>query len=92
MIVWSRCSKYNLIPLLLDLARSAIKEKILRIVLSTYRNLIQKAPKPTLPALLIAKVLPFVKTLQGRKFGDEEIKEDVDFLVEELTKSFEGLT
>ncbi|GAA5913427.1 H(+)-transporting V1 sector ATPase subunit H [Sporobolomyces salmoneus] len=85
-------SKYNLIPLLLDLARSAIKEKILRIVLSTYRNLIIKAPKQTLPALLIAKVLPFVKTLQGRKFGDEEIKEDVDFLVEELTKSFEGLT
>ncbi|GAA5950009.1 hypothetical protein JCM3765_004163 [Sporobolomyces pararoseus] len=85
-------SKYNLIPLLLDLARSAIKEKILRIVLSTYRNLITKAPKQTLPALLISKVLPFVKTLQGRKFGDEEIKEDVDFLVEELTKSFEGLT
>ncbi|GAA5825560.1 hypothetical protein JCM5353_002340 [Sporobolomyces roseus] len=85
-------SKYNLIPLLLDLARSAIKEKILRIVLSTYRNLITKAPKQTLPALLISKVLPFVKTLQGRKFGDEEIKEDVEFLIEELTKSFEGLT
>ncbi|GAA6010502.1 hypothetical protein JCM11491_006969 [Sporobolomyces phaffii] len=85
-------TKYNLIPLLLDLARSAIKEKILRIVLSTYRNLIVKAPKQTLPALLIAKVLPFVKTLQGRKFGDEEIKEDVDFLIQELTQSFEGLT
>ncbi|GAA5929733.1 H(+)-transporting V1 sector ATPase subunit H [Sporobolomyces koalae] len=85
-------TKYNLIPLLLDLARAAIKEKILRIVLSTYRNLIYKAPKQNLPALLIAKVLPFVKTLQGRKFGDEEIKEDVEFLVEELTKSSEGLT
>ena len=54
--------------------------------------MITKAPKQTLPALLISKVLPFVKTLQGRKFGDEEIKEDVEFLIEELTKSFEGLT
>ncbi|GAA6061538.1 hypothetical protein JCM10212_002745 [Sporobolomyces blumeae] len=85
-------SKYNLIPLLLDLARAALKEKILRIVLSTFRNLIELKPRENLPAMLIAKVLPWVKSLQGRKFGDEEIRVDVEFLSEELNKSFEGLT
>ncbi|GAA5852102.1 hypothetical protein JCM8547_000157 [Rhodosporidiobolus lusitaniae] len=83
---------YNLIPLLLTVAQSALKEKILRVVVATFRNLIVKAPKQNLAPMLIAKVLPFVQTLQGRKFADEEVKEDVDFLVEELKKSFEGLT
>ncbi|CEQ40858.1 SPOSA6832_02514, partial [Sporobolomyces salmonicolor] len=85
-------SKYALIPLLVDLARGAIKEKILRVVVAAFRNLVVKAPKETLSAMLVAKVLPFVQSLQGRKFSDEEIREDVDFLVEELKKSFEGLT
>ncbi|GAA5861771.1 hypothetical protein JCM1840_005261 [Sporobolomyces johnsonii] len=85
-------SKYALIPLLIDLARGAIKEKIIRVVVAAFRNLVVKAPKETLSAMLVAKVLPFVQSLQGRKFGDEEIREDVDFLVDELKKSFEGLT
>lgn len=85
-------SRYNVVPLLLDLAKQAIKEKIVRIVVSTFRNLIAKAPKQNLAAMLTAKVLPWLKTLQGRKFGDEDIKEDVDFLVDELKTSFEGMT
>lgn len=84
--------KYNIIPLLADLARHAIKEKVIRVVVSSFRNLVTKAPQKNLPAMLVAKLLPFVKTLQTRKFADEEIKEDVDFLVDELKNSFEGLT
>ncbi|KAK4053341.1 H(+)-transporting V1 sector ATPase subunit H [Microbotryomycetes sp. JL221] len=84
--------KYNIIPLLTDMAKQALKEKVIRIVLSTLRNLITKSPESNLPAMLINKLLPFVKTLQTRKWSDDEVKEDVDFLVQELTKSFEGLT
>ncbi|GAA5916473.1 hypothetical protein JCM6882_006470 [Rhodosporidiobolus microsporus] len=83
---------YNLIPSLLDLSKHALKEKIIRVVVASFRNLVVKAPKQNLAPMLIAKVLPYVQTLQGRKFADEEIKEDVDFLAEELKKSFEGLT
>lgn len=42
--------------------------------------------------MLVAKLLPFVQSLATRKWSDEEIKEDIDFMVEELKKSFEGLT
>ncbi|GAA5831556.1 hypothetical protein JCM11251_000747 [Rhodosporidiobolus azoricus] len=83
---------YNLIPLLLELSKHALKEKIIRVVIASFRNLVTKAPKQNLAPMLIAKVLPYAQTLQGRKFADEEIKEDVDFLVEELKRSFEGLT
>lgn len=85
-------SKYNIIPLLSDLARQAVKEKVIRIVVAAFRNLITKAPEQNLAAMLVAKLLPFVKTLQSRKWSDDEIKEDVDFLVDELKNSFEGLT
>ncbi|KPV72809.1 uncharacterized protein RHOBADRAFT_17772 [Rhodotorula graminis WP1] len=85
-------AQYNLIPLLLDVSKRAIKEKVIRVALASFRNLVTKAPKANLAPMLVAKVLPYVQTLQGRKFSDDEIKDDVDFLVDELKSSFAGLT
>lgn len=42
--------------------------------------------------MLVAKLLPFIKNLSTRKWSDEEIVEDIDFLKDELTKNFESLT
>lgn len=81
-----------MIPLLTDLARNAVKEKVIRVVVATFRNLVVKAPAANLAAMLVAKLLPFVQSLASRKWSDEEIKEDIDFLVDELKQSFEGLT
>ncbi|KWU42070.1 ATPase, V1 complex, subunit H [Rhodotorula sp. JG-1b] len=86
-------ARYNLIPLLLDLAKQAIKEKILRVVVSTFRNLVTRAPKQNLAPMLVAKVLPWIQqSMQGRMFSDDEIKDDVDFLANELKSSFDGMT
>ncbi|GAA5856624.1 hypothetical protein JCM9279_006010 [Rhodotorula babjevae] len=85
-------AQHNLIPLLLDVSKRAIKEKVIRVALASFRNLVTKAPKANLAPMLVAKVLPYVQTLQGRKFSDDEIKDDVDFLVDELKSSFAGLT
>jgi V-type H+-transporting ATPase subunit H len=56
------------------------------------QNLVAKAPAENLPAMLVAKLLPFVKNLAGRKWSDEEIMEDIIFLRDELTTNFESLT
>ncbi|KAK4699513.1 V-type H+-transporting ATPase subunit H, partial [Phenoliferia sp. Uapishka_3] len=85
-------SNYNLIPLLADVARNAVKEKVIRVVVAIFRNLVVKAPKENLAAMLVAKLLPFVQSLAGRKWSDDEMKEDIEFLVDELKKSFDGLT
>ncbi|GAA5988701.1 hypothetical protein JCM10908_003681 [Rhodotorula pacifica] len=86
-------ARYNLLPLLLELAKQAIKEKILRVVVSTFRNLVTRAPKQNLAPMLVAKVLPWIQqSMQGRMFSDEEIKDDVEFLAEELKSSFDGMT
>lgn len=42
--------------------------------------------------MLVAKLLPYVKNLSTRKWSDEEIVEDIEFLKGELTTNFESLT
>ena len=42
--------------------------------------------------MLVAQLLPFVKNLATRKWSDEDILEDVQFLKDELEARFESLT
>jgi len=42
--------------------------------------------------MLVAQLLPFVKNLSQRKWSDEDIGGDVQFLKEELTTHFQNLT
>ncbi|KAG6910921.1 hypothetical protein DXG01_006604 [Tephrocybe rancida] len=84
--------KYDVIPLLVDVAQGAVKEKVIRVVVATFRNLVFKAPAANLPAMLVAKLLPFVKNLCTRKWQDEDILEDIQYLRDELNTNFQSLT
>ncbi|EIN07746.1 ATPase V1 complex subunit H [Punctularia strigosozonata HHB-11173 SS5] len=84
--------KYDVIPLLTDVAQNAVKEKVIRVVVATFRNLVTKAPSANLPAMLVAQLLPFAKNLSTRKWTDEDIAEDVAFLRDELNARFQSLT
>ncbi|KAF9646849.1 ARM repeat-containing protein [Thelephora ganbajun] len=42
--------------------------------------------------MLVAQLLPFIKSLSTRKWSDEDIVEDVQFLRDELSARFESLT
>jgi hypothetical protein len=56
------------------------------------QNLVTKAPSANLPAMLVAKLLPFVKHLCTRKWSDEDVIEDVQFLQDVLNENFQSLT
>jgi V-type H+-transporting ATPase subunit H len=56
------------------------------------QNLVTKAPSANLPAMLVAQLLPFVKNLCTRKWSDEDVIEDVNFLRDELNANFQSLT
>ncbi|KJA27303.1 hypothetical protein HYPSUDRAFT_1097962 [Hypholoma sublateritium FD-334 SS-4] len=84
--------KYDIIPTLVEVAQNAMKEKVIRVIVATFRNLVTKAPKENLPAMLVSQVLPFVKNLASRKWSDEDILEDVQFLKDELNARFQSLT
>ncbi|CAG8493714.1 1071_t:CDS:10 [Dentiscutata heterogama] len=84
--------KYDLIPTLINIAKSVIKEKIIRIIIRTFRNLVEKAPEANLPAMLVAKLLNFCENLSVRKWSDSEIVEDIEFLKAQLQENFHSLT
>ncbi|PAV24369.1 ATPase V1 complex subunit H [Pyrrhoderma noxium] len=84
--------KYDIIPLLTDVAQAAVKEKVIRVIVATFRNLVTKAPSQNLPSMLVAQLLPFAKSLCTRKWTDEDIVEDVQFLRDELKANFDSLT
>ncbi|EKM82868.1 hypothetical protein AGABI1DRAFT_118298 [Agaricus bisporus var. burnettii JB137-S8] len=83
--------KYDVIPVLVEVAKTA-KEKVIRVIVAAFRNLVTKAPEANLPAMLVGQLLPFARHLSQRKFSDEDILEDVQFLKEELTVHFQNLT
>jgi V-type H+-transporting ATPase subunit H len=41
--------------------------------------------------MLVARLLPFVKNVCSRKWSDEDIIEDIQFLRDELTANFQSL-
>ncbi|KAI0670643.1 ATPase V1 complex subunit H [Trametes maxima] len=84
--------RFDIIPLLVDVAQGAAKEKVIRVIVATFRNLVSKAPQANLPAMLVAQLLPFAKNLSSRKWTDEDIVEDIQFLRDELSARFESLT
>ncbi|KIK63759.1 hypothetical protein GYMLUDRAFT_450965 [Collybiopsis luxurians FD-317 M1] len=84
--------KFDIIPLLTDVAQNAVKEKVIRVIVATFRNLVSKAPSANLPAMLVAQLLPYAKNLCGRKWTDEDIVEDVQYLRDELSANFQSLT
>ncbi|OLL25566.1 V-type proton ATPase subunit H [Neolecta irregularis DAH-3] len=84
--------KYDVVLLLSDILKSAIKEKITRVALAIFRNLIKNAPEENLLAMLVARVLDLTNNLAKRKWSDTEIIEDLQFINEELTCNFEQLT
>lgn len=105
---------YGFIPLLVELARVAVKEKVVRVVLATFRvssiqsysmselhtltmifiqNLTTLAPEANLPAMLSAKLLPYLQSVSNsRRWQDEEVKEDASVLKEQLQSLRKGLT
>lgn len=42
--------------------------------------------------MFVVRLLPFVQSLGERKWSDEDIVEDIDYLKEELKSRLEGLT
>ncbi|KAF8556913.1 ARM repeat-containing protein [Imleria badia] len=69
--------KCDIIPLLISV-EAAAKEKVIRVTVATFR--------------LCSQLLPFSKNLSARKFSDEDILEDVQFVWGELERNFESLT
>ncbi|XP_054157872.1 V-type proton ATPase subunit H-like [Oppia nitens] len=95
----TKMNKYNIIPVLADILSEAVKEKVTRMTLATFRNLIEKPidtdiSRDNAITMVQCKVLKQLEILQqsGQKFDDPDIKDDIDFLTERLLASVQDLS
>ena len=93
-VLAERMGRYNVIPVLADILSDSVKEKVTRIILATFVNMIKKPEEPSIAkdnaiTMVQRKVLKQLEILQqsGQKFEDPDILEDIEFLTETLQAS-----
>ncbi|XP_064870277.1 V-type proton ATPase subunit H-like [Oncorhynchus nerka] len=89
--------RYNVVPALSDILQESVKEKVTRIILAAFRNLLEKsADRETRQeyalAMIQCKVLKQLENLDQQKYDDEDITEDLKFLLESLGESVQDLS
>jgi len=89
-----RIGENNVIPVMADILRTSQKEKVTRIIIATFRNLLEKPEqsKNACVALIQSKLLPVFNVLTNKTWGDEDIKEDLEFISEKLSHSVRDLS
>ncbi|XP_022129725.1 V-type proton ATPase subunit H isoform X1 [Pieris rapae] len=92
-----KMNKFNAIPILADILSDSVKEKVTRIVLAVFRNLIEKpedhqVAKEHCIAMVQCKVLKQLFILEQKRSDDEDIMNDVEFLNERLQASVQDLS
>ncbi|XP_021932780.1 V-type proton ATPase subunit H isoform X3 [Zootermopsis nevadensis] len=92
-----KMNKFSVIPILADILSDSVKEKVTRIILAVFRNLIEKPEESTVSkehciAMVQCKVLKQLSILEQRKFDDEDIVADIEFLNEKLQASVQDLS
>lgn len=80
-----------------SILNDSAKEKVTRIILAVYRNLIEKPTDPNVAkehciAMVQCKVLKQLSILEQRRFDDEDITGDVEYLTEKLQSSVQDLS
>ncbi|XP_037957444.1 V-type proton ATPase subunit H isoform X3 [Teleopsis dalmanni] len=93
----TKMNKFSVIPILADILNDCAKEKVTRIILAVFRNLIEKPTDPQVAkehciAMVQCKVLKQLSIFEQRRFDDEDITADVEFLTEKLQNSVQDLS
>ncbi|XP_072808081.1 V-type proton ATPase subunit H isoform X3 [Vicugna pacos] len=88
--------RYNVIPVLSDILQESVKEKVTRIILAAFRNFLEKSTERETRqeyalAMIQCKVLKQLENLEQQKYDDEDISEDIKFLLEKLGESVQDL-
>jgi len=90
----AKIGENNVIPVLGDILRNSQKEKVTRIIVATFRNLLEK-PEDTKMAcvsLIQSKLLPVFNVLLDKTWDDEDIKNDIEYISQKLSDSVQDLS
>jgi len=93
----TRLNKFGVIPILADILSDDQKEKVSRMILAVFRNLIEKPEEPEVKkenciSMFQCKVMKQLELLEQRKFEDEDIQQDIEYLMEKMEASVQDLS
>lgn len=77
---------------LLDVTKNSPKEKIVRVAIAILVNFVRLARSAAVKVLVSQRGIPVVSALAERKWTDDELREDLQFLEKTLQESFELMT
>ncbi|WBW73173.1 V-type ATPase V1 subunit H [Schizosaccharomyces osmophilus] len=83
---------FDLVNVMVQIARSDTKIKVYRLILAIFSNLLQKAPNENIFTMLLENVDKVVKVLQRRKWADEEILGYMEYILSTLEVSSQHLS
>lgn len=76
-----------MVGILVDTIKASIKEKVIRVSVSTLKNLMEKAPEANAQPMSDFKVLALAQTLSARKWTDEDLVNDITYLIDTLSQN-----
>lgn len=85
-------TEFNVVKTIIDTCRQAIREKIVRVGIAVLANLLRFAPKTAVPVLIAEDALPASKLIAQRKWTDEELIADLEYVTSTLTTAFHNMT
>ncbi|OLY85386.1 V-type proton ATPase subunit H [Smittium mucronatum] len=84
--------RYDIIPSIIKIARSTLKEKVIRIMIFTLKNLFSKAIDVNLPSMIVSGAQSCLTALNGRKIQDPDLAEEINDLLQKLNEKLEKET
>ncbi|VDN07424.1 unnamed protein product [Thelazia callipaeda] len=96
-VIAEKFPRSGAIQVLGDILSESSKEKVIRIILGTFRNILEKIDDRDLEREAALQMVQFktLKTLElmdSKKFDDAELQDDVEFLSEKLHSSVQDLS
>ncbi|PVU97293.1 hypothetical protein BB561_000630 [Smittium simulii] len=77
-------TKYNIIPSMVKIARSTLKEKVIRIMIATLKNFYFLALQPNLPSIITSGTHGCLLALKSRKIQDSDLVSDITEFLNDL--------
>jgi len=87
----------GVIQILGDILSECSKEKVIRIILATFRNILEKIDdreiaRESALQMVQCKTLKTLELMDAKKFDDPDLQEDIEFLNEKLAASVQDLS
>lgn len=89
-----RCmlEKCNIVSITVAICRATTKEKVIRMGVGLWRNLLEREKDAVLPVLIGSRALEFVGNCVKKNFADPDLSIDLHFVHDELEKAITKLS